>query len=210
MSTGQVGEPYPTALIFGVPGAGKGTQGEILTRIPGFFHCSTGVIFRKTDPDSADGQLVRDYSSRGELVPDDATIRIWKNWIDAMRSIGHFLHRKQLLLLDGIPRNTTQCELLEPYIDVKVIVHLECEDEEAMIERIRRRAMIENRPDDLNDDVTRRRFEVYRDQTAPVLDYYPGHLIKNVESTGIVSEVLHQSLQHLVPVLKENFPRKPV
>lgn len=209
MANGQVGEPYPAALIFGVPGAGKGTQGEILTRIPGFFHCSTGVIFRKTDPDSEDGHLVREYSSRGELVPDEVTIRIWKNWIDAMRSIGHFLHRKQLLLLDGIPRNVAQCELLEPFIDVKVIVHLECEDEEAMIERIRRRAMLENRPDDLNADVTRRRFEVYRENTSPVLGYYPPELIKNVESTGIVSEVLHQSLEHLVPVLKGNFPRKP-
>lgn len=209
MSNGQFGEPYPTALIFGVPGAGKGTQGEILTRIPGFFHCSTGVIFRKTDPDAPDGQLVRDFSSRGELVPDDVTIRIWKNWIDAMRSIGHFLHRKQLLLLDGIPRNVNQCKLLEPYIDVKVIVHLECQDEEAMIERIRRRAMLENRPDDLNDEVTKRRFEVYREMTAPVLDYYPREIIRNVESTGLVSEVLLESLEALVPVLKEHFPRKP-
>lgn len=205
----MVGEPYPTALIFGVPGAGKGTQGEILAKIPGFFHCSTGVIFRKTDPDSEDGRRVREYSSRGELVPDDVTIRIWKNWIDAMRSIGHFLHRKQLLLLDGIPRNVAQCELLEPYIDVKVIVHLECSDEQAMFERIRRRAMRENRPDDLNTDVTKRRFEVYRQMTAPVLDYYPSELIKEVESTGSVSEVLYSSLEHLVPVLKAYFPRKP-
>lgn len=208
MPNGLVGEPYPTALIFGVPGAGKGTQGEILTRIPGFFHCSTGVIFRSMDPDSEDGRLVRDYSSHGELVPDDLTVRIWKNWMDAMRSIGKFLPRKQLLLLDGIPRNAAQCELLEPYIDVKVIVHLECQDEQAMIERIRRRAMLENRPDDLNEEVTRRRFEVYREMTRPVLEYYPQHLIKNVESTGIVSEVLFHSLKHLVPVLKGDFPRK--
>ena len=203
-----VGEPYPTALIFGVPGAGKGTQGEILTKIPGFFHCSTGVIFRTMDADSDDGRLVRDYSSRGELAPDEVTIRIWKTWIDAKRSIGAFLPRKQLLLLDGIPRNVEQCRLLEPFIDVKAIVHLECSDEEAMHERIRRRAMRENRPDDLNADVTKRRFEVYREMTAPVLDYYPAEMVKEVESTGIVSEVLHASLEHLVPVLKANFPRK--
>ena len=186
----MVGEPYPTALIFGVPGAGKGTQGEILAHIPGFFHCSTGVIFRKMDPDSEDGRQVRDYSSRGELVPDELTIRIWKNWLEAMRSIGAFVPRKQLLLLDGIPRSVEQCKLLEPLIDVKVIVHLECSDEEAMFERIRRRAMKENRPDDLNPEVTKRRFEVYRQRTASVLDYYPSELVKEVESTGIVSEVL--------------------
>ena len=204
----MVGEPYPTALIFGVPGAGKGTQGEILTHIPGFFHCSTGVIFRKMDPDSEDGKLVRDYSSRGDLVPDEVTIRIWKTWIDAMRAIGRFIPRKQLLLLDGIPRNVEQCKLLEPYIDVMAIVHLECADQEAMIERIRRRAMLENRPDDLNDEVTRRRFEIYREATAPVLNYYPSEITHAVESTGIVSEVMLASLQHLVPVLKANFPRR--
>ena len=72
----MAGERFLAALIFGVPGAGKGTQGEILARIPGFFHCSTGVIFRSMDPDSDDGKLVRNYSSRGELVPDEVTIQM--------------------------------------------------------------------------------------------------------------------------------------
>ncbi len=203
----MAGEPYPAALIFGVPGAGKGTQGEILSRLPGFFHCSTGVIFRKTNPDSDDGRLVRDYSSRGELVPDEITVRIWKTWMDAHLAISSFKPRKELLLLDGIPRNVNQCRLLEPHIQVLSVVHLVCEDEEAMIERIRRRAMLENRPDDLNESVSRRRFEVYRQSTEPVLDYYPNEIIKDVESTGIVSEVLRECLSHLVPVLKANFPR---
>ena len=169
----MLGEPYPAALIFGVPGAGKGTQGEILARLPGFFHTSTGVVFRQTDPDSEDGILVRDYSSRGELVPDDVTVRIWKTWVDAHRAIGSFKPRKELLLLDGIPRNVDQCRLLEPYVNVLAVVHLVCRDESAMFDRIRRRAMLENRPDDLNEAVTRRRFEVYRQATEPVLDYYP-------------------------------------
>ncbi len=204
----MTGDRFPAALIFGVPGAGKGTQGEILTRIPGFFHCSTGVIFRKMDPDSEDGLLVRDYSSRGELVPDDVTVRIWRTWMDAQRAIGEFIPRKQLLLLDGIPRTVQQCEMMEEHIDVKVVVHLVCSDIDTMIERIRLRAMLENRPDDLNDDVSRRRFDVYEKETAPVLGFYPPEIIKEIESTRIVADVLKDSLVHLVPVLKSEFPRK--
>ncbi|MBX3438360.1 MAG: nucleoside monophosphate kinase [Planctomycetaceae bacterium] len=204
----MAGERFPAALIFGVPGAGKGTQGEILARIPGFFHCSSGVIFRSMDQDSEDGQLVRDYSSRGELVPDDVTIRIWRAWLDAQRSIGRYIPRKHLLLLDGIPRTRGQCEILGEHVDVKAIVHLVCNDERAMIERIRRRAMLEDRPDDLSEEVTRRRFDVYRKETAPVLDFYPNEIIGNVESTGLVAEVLMETLQYLVPVLKSRATTK--
>ena len=63
-----------TILLFGAPGAGKGTQGKILGRIPGFFHLSSGDMFRALDPNSDLGQRVTSYSSKGELVPDDLTI----------------------------------------------------------------------------------------------------------------------------------------
>jgi adenylate kinase len=199
--------PYPAALIFGVPGAGKGTQGEILTRVPGFFHLSSGVIFRKLDPKSEEGRTIRDYAARGELAPDDLTIRIWYSWVQAQRAADRFRPAEHLLLLDGIPRNINQCKMLERHVDVKVIVHLMCADEEAMIDRIRRRAILEDRPDDASESVIRRRFEVYRKETEPVLNYYPAEIIKNVESTGIHAEVLLHCLQHLVPVLRSNFPR---
>jgi adenylate kinase len=77
-----------------------------------------------------------------------------------------------------------------------------------MISRIRRRAILENRPDDANESVTRKRFEVYRRETAPILAYYPQDVIREVESTLIPAEVLASCLKHLVPVLKANFPRK--
>ncbi|SFI86612.1 adenylate kinase family protein [Planctomicrobium piriforme] len=199
--------PYPAALIFGVPGAGKGTQGEILTRIPGFFHLSSGVIFRKLDNHSQEGQIVKMYSAKGELAPDDVTVRVFLNWLEAQRAADRFRPREHLLLLDGIPRNIHQCQMLEEFIDVKALIHLTCHDEEAMIERIRRRAALENRIDDASDTVTRRRFEVYRQETEPVLDFYPKEVVKNIESTGIHAEVLLECLNYLVPVLKENFPR---
>lgn len=91
--------------------------------------------------------------------------------------------------------------------DVKLVIHLMCNDEEAMIDRIRRRAVLENRPDDASESVTRRRFEVYRQESLPVLNYYSKDLIKDIESTGIHSQVLLECLKHLVPVLLTNFPR---
>jgi adenylate kinase len=199
--------PYPAALIFGVPGAGKGTQGEILSTIPGFFHLSSGVIFRKLDSHTDDAHIVKEYSAKGELVPDDVTVRVFLNWLESQRAADRFRPREQLLLLDGIPRNVHQCQMLEKYIDVKLLLNFVCHDEDAMIERIRRRAALENRIDDASETVTRRRFEVYHQETAPILRFYPAHVIREIEATGIHAEVLMECLKHLVPVLKENFPR---
>lgn len=199
--------PYPTALIFGVPGAGKGTQGDILTQVPGFFHLSTGVIFRKLDAKSEEGRIVREYSARGELAPDDITIRIFVNWLESQRVAERFKPDQHFLLLDGLPRTVQQCQMLEKFIDVKLLLHFVCYDEEVMISRIRRRAVLENRPDDANESVTRKRFEIYHKETAPILAYYPQSVIREIESTSIPAEVLASCLQHLVPVLKENFPR---
>lgn len=205
-ATGKPRYPYPCALVFGVPGAGKGTQGEILTRVPGFFHLSSGVIFRKLDPHSQEGRIVREYSARGELAPDDVTIRIFLNWLEAQRAAERFRPKEHLLLLDGIPRNINQCELLKEYVDVQLLLHFVCHDEEAMIDRIRRRAVLENRIDDASVSVTRKRFEVYHEETAPVLDYY-GSAVREIDCALIQAEVLYKCLGYLVPVLKENFPR---
>ena len=108
------------------------------------------------------------------------------------------------------PSDDTYVEILRKYVDVKLVVHLMCNDEEAMIDRIRRRAVLENRLDDASESVIRRRFQVYEAETRPVLDYYPPDIVKNVESTGIHAEVLQECLKYLAPVLRENFPRKDI
>ena len=125
--------PYPAALIFGAPGAGKGTQCDILKRVPGFFHLSSGTIFRQLDPASAVAKTTRDYSLRGELVPDDLTIRIVFERLEAQRRDGEFRPERHLLPLDGIPRNRQQCVLIRPYIDVRIVLHLICRDEQVMM-----------------------------------------------------------------------------
>src|SRR6202044_2239630 len=68
---------YRTYLIFGAPGSGKGTQGKILGAIPRFFHCACGDVFRSLDTRTSIGQAFLSYSSRGELVPDEITVKLW-------------------------------------------------------------------------------------------------------------------------------------
>src|SRR6516165_11417390 len=191
---------YHSVLLFGPPGVGKGTQGRILGQIPGFFHLSVGDVFRALDINSPDGKEVYKYSSQGILVPDETTIRIWKRNLDAHTILSLFKPHEDLLILDGIPRNTRQAEIVEEHIEVLKIVHLKCADTESMIHRIRRRAIRENRVDDAQDDIIRKRFQVYEQETKPVLDYYPPKLVAEVDAFGSPAEVLFNILKDVVPV----------
>lgn len=193
-------------LLFGAPGAGKGTQGKLLGTIPGFHHVSSGDIFRTLDPDSELGRIFTQYSTRGELVPDDVTVRVWREHMMASIAQGRYQPRRDLLVLDGIPRNVNQARLLEQHISVRLIVHLVCPDREKMIERLRRRALKENRADDAREEVIRRRWDVYEQETRPVLSCYPPHLLREVDATGSPGRVLARILQHAVPVQEACFP----
>ena len=198
---------YASVLLFGPPGVGKGTQGKILGYIPGFFHLSSGEVFRSVDIGSPAGKEIYGYSSRGELVPDNLTIKIWKNALEGNIALSFFKPWEDLLILDGIPRNVEQASILNEYVDVKQVIYLVCSNEEAMIHRIKRRAIRENRADDAKEEVIRRRFEVYRRQSSPVLEYYPSEIISQVDSMGSPAEVLQSVLQCLIPTQNENFRR---
>lgn len=196
---------FHTVLLFGAPGAGKGTQGRIIGQIPGFFHLSVGDVFRSLDINSVEGKEVYKYSSKGMLVPDETTIRIWKRHLDALTVLSHYKPHEDLLILDGIPRNRRQAEIVESHLEVLKIVHLKCSDTEAMIHRIRRRAIRENRVDDAQEEIIRKRFQVYEEDTKPVLDYYPSRLIAEVDAIGSPAAVLLETLQQLVPVQNAHF-----
>src|SRR5947209_878312 len=99
---------YRTILLFGAPGAGKGTQGKILGTIPHFFHCACGDVFRNLTIESPIGRTFIEYSSRGELVPDQPTVDLWRKSIEGMTQTGRFLPGQDTLVLDGIPRNVPQ------------------------------------------------------------------------------------------------------
>jgi len=109
---------YKSILLFGAPGSGKGTQGKILGSIPGIYHSACGDVFRSLDLQSEMGRVFWQFSSRGELVPDEFTVQLWKNYIKGMEMINQFHPETDLLVLDGIPRNVKQAELLEDTLDV--------------------------------------------------------------------------------------------
>jgi adenylate kinase len=198
---------YDSVLLFGAPGAGKGTQGTILGRIPGFFHLSCGDVFRGLHMSSPEGREIYKYSSRGELAPNDLTIRIWKRGMDAFTTRSDYKPEEDLLVLDGIPRNVEQAEMIVEHVNVVKLIHLVCPSEDAMMHRMRRRAIRENRADDANETVIRHRFEVYRQETFPVLDHYPDEMISEINAMGSPAEVLQQILNVVVPVQNEHFAK---
>ena len=101
---------YRAILLFGAPGAGKGTQGKILGQIPNFVHFSCGDAFRNLRVDSQLGRVFVEYASAGRLVPDEPTIELWKRSIEGMTATGRFNPDADTMLLDGIPRNPRQAE----------------------------------------------------------------------------------------------------
>ena len=191
---------YKTVLLFGAPGSGKGTQGQILESIPGFYHSATGDIFRSLDLQSEMGRIFWQYSSRGELVPDEFTVKLWRNYISGMEMINQFHPETDMLILDGIPRNKPQAELMDDTIDVVKVIYLVCTDMKKMVERLRRRALKENRFDDANDKVIQHRLEVYDRETKPVLEHYPADKIAKIDATMNQLAVLSEIIKVLAPI----------
>ena len=130
-------DPFKTVLLLGAPGAGKGTQGKLLSNVPGFHHMSTGDMFRNLDLESETGREIKGFMTRGELVPDELTVRLWRENIRARVTLGLFKPAMEILLLDGLPRNTAQADLIAEDCDVLAVAHLMAKDEEAMIERLK-------------------------------------------------------------------------
>ena len=185
-------ERYPTILVFGAPGSGKGTQGRALGTLPGYFHLACGDVFRSLDPQSDVGKVFLECSAKGELVPDEITVKMWLGHIEKLVHSGAYRPKEEVLVLDGIPRNVHQAEMMEQYIDLVVLVCLQSTDEEALIRRIRRRALHENRLDDANEDVIRNRFTEYHAETEPVLQHYPIDSIRIVDTGDSAVAVLHR------------------
>lgn len=185
---------YRTILLFGAPGAGKGTQGKILGTIPNFYHCSCGDVFRNLTADTELGRTFVDYSSRGQLVPDEATVRLWRQNIEATAHAGRLSPERDTLVLDGIPRNVHQAEMLKETINVRAVINLICPDMNQVIARLQRRALHENRLDDANLEVIRSRLQTYEHQTKPVLDFYGPELIRSIDATQPPVKVLRDIL----------------
>ena len=192
-----VGMKYRTYLIFGAPGAGKGTQGKILGTIPRFFHCACGDVFRSLDTRTVVGQAFLDYSARGELVPDEITVRLWMARIGDMVGDHTFKPEIDSLVLDGIPRNLEQAAIMREMLDVRRVFHLSCPDRDALVSRLKKRALKENRFDDANEEVIRRRLLTYEVESRPVLEFYGAPMVKEIDATQSPVRVAFEILQSI-------------
>jgi adenylate kinase len=196
----------PAFLILGAPGSGKGTQGKILGSIPRFFHCACGDVFRSLDTRTALGQRFVHYSSRGELVPDELTIELWKAQVDNWSDSHLYKPDIDFLVLDGIPRNVAQAEMMSKFLEIHQVFHLSCPDREELARRMRKRALKDNRMDDASDRVIQQRIATYEAETKPILDYYTSALVTDIDATQAPVEVLNDIISKIVslPAYKES------
>lgn len=192
-----------TVLLFGQPGVGKGTQGKILGSVPGFVHLATGDMFRGLDRESALGKEFLKYSTQGLLVPDELTCLFWQQYVQGLIDTNQYKPDSDLLLLDGIPRSVEQVKILEEHIDVLRVIHMVCDDAEALIRRMRKRADQQGRPDDADEEVIRRRIKVYHEETRPVLEYFDPACVSEIHAIGLPGQILQKILNEIMPEAKD-------
>lgn len=177
-------------ILLGPPGAGKGTQAQRIQDRFGACQLSTGDMLRAAVAAGTPvGLIAKDIMERGELVPDEVVVNIISERIDAPDCARGFI-------LDGFPRTVAQAEALDALLADKdmaldAVVELAV-DESILVERIEKRARETEggpRADD-NVEALRKRLEVYREQTAPLIDYYEGTgLLKRVDGMADIDTV---------------------
>jgi len=197
-------QKFKTILLVGAPGSGKGTQGKLLGTLPGYVHSSSGDMFRALDRNSELGRIFMEYSTKGLLVPDDFTIRLWRDHMARLVASGKVHPDSDLVILDGIPRNVDQARMLDEHIEVtKLIVLRAFHNRDEMVRRLKSRALKENRPDDANEATIQRRLEVYDKESRPVVEYYPGDVRVDIDALQSPLEVAHDILSAILGRIQE-------
>jgi len=178
-------------VLFGPPGAGKGTQSESLIEKYGLIHLSTGDIFRANIKGETDlGLLAKSYMDKGHLVPDSLTI-------DMLRAEVLKANSSKGYIFDGFPRTTAQAEALDNFLksintSITLMLALEVEENE-LKNRLLKRAAISGRSDDADPAIIENRIAVYNKETAPVKDFYEnqGKLI-TISGIGSIDEITNR------------------
>ena len=175
-------------MLFGAPGAGKGTQADFLKHKYNLVHLSTGDIFRfNIKNDTELGRLAKTFMDKGDLVPDEVTIQMLQSEVDKNPHSAGFL-------FDGFPRTLAQAEALDKFLESKgqsitATVALEADDN-ILVARLLERGKTSGRPDDQDEEKIRNRYQEYNEKTAPLMDYYKAqNKFYAVDGIGSIQEV---------------------
>ena len=141
-----------------------------------------GNIFRKIPRTGKFGREIEKYTSQGLMVPDDLTVRIFERHLIILEMQELVIPEQHILILDGLPRSYAQAERLASVLDVIQIFHLKIADTGLAAERLRARALRENRLDDMNEEVIHKRLQTYYDETFKTLSFFPSELIFDVNA----------------------------
>lgn len=184
-------------VLFGPPGAGKGTQSERLIEKYGLVHLSTGDIFRANIKRETElGLLAKSYMDQGHLVPDEVTINMLKSEVSGKMNTSGFI-------FDGFPRTNAQAVALDAFLgslgtSITMMLALEVEERE-LRERLKKRAEVSGRPDDANPEVIQNRIDVYKNETAPVKEFYQAQgkykAVNGIGSIDDISARLYQTIE---------------
>ena len=179
-------------VLFGKPGAGKGTQAEFLKGKYNLTHLSTGDIFRYNIKNETElGRLAKTYMDKGDLVPDEVTIQMLQSEVDANPQSSGFL-------FDGFPRTIAQAGALDAFLESKnqsitATIALEADDE-ILVQRLLERGKTSGRPDDQDEEKIRNRYDEYNQKTAPLMNYYQAqgkfHAVNGIGSIEEITERL--------------------
>lgn len=181
-------EPMVNLVLFGKPGAGKGTQAAFLKEKYGLKHISTGDVFRyNIKNETTLGKLAQSYIDKGDLVPDEVTIKMLQDEVEKAQDASGFI-------FDGFPRTAAQAEALDNFLEsrkmgIDATIALEADDE-ILIQRLLERGKLSGRTDDQDEDKIRNRFEEYNLKTAPLKSYYQAQgKFHSVNGVGEIQEI---------------------
>jgi adenylate kinase len=171
-------------LLFGYPGSGKGTQGRILSALPGFHHVAMGDILRGLTPAHPMFEAIQGQIRQGNLVPDEMVMDLFSHHLKSLN-----LPDSDIVIVDGVPRSRKQVDLLNRIVQVIKIFKLSIYDEKVVIDRLRKRAHAQNRADDASDAVIQHRLTVYRSETESCITTYPGTILTRIQANQPVFDV---------------------
>jgi adenylate kinase len=184
-------------ILFGYPGSGKGTQGRILSVLPGFVHIAMGDILRAVTPGTPMHDRVQSYLRAGNLVPDELVMELFAGYVEKLNPAPD-----DFLVIDGLPRNARQVELLKKIVDVIRIFKLSVYDENLVIDRMRKRATAQGRADDASDAVIQHRLQVYRAETESCIRSFPGTILTRIHANQPIFDV-HFDIIHALAKMRD-------